>query len=522
MRASENAIIFSCYAWLFDEHRGCRSLKYSVNLCLRKRSVDKMNIGLNLSGRLLQFVLQLILLRLITTLLSKEDAAVLFVVLLISGAASLFLISPLGQYFNRHLIEFEKQRIVSLQLISFLAYAIFITPLVFFFAVAYFEIQEEMLVDRYVYIACTCYFFAITLNQVSIGSLNILGRSKEFVFYSLLTQGLILAQISLLSMVGLSYIKWLFCLIVSNVIVGCCALYSLLDGSQKDLYFKDRRDHWLLNIPVEFHKAWGFGRHLLIALVCIWIFQVGFRFELLPLLGVEQFALFSMGYSLAAVIFSGCEQIINSYCLPIYYRRVDSESASGAWEWLAQICLPTYIISLIVAFSFSEIFVFIFLDKSYVEAGYYMRIGAVFEFLRVIYNLVSLHSHGLKNPKLLIKPALIGALIFVVGQPLIMAFPNAHTLFGLVIIAGCSSLASLGYIYVSRTEKVDFVSSSLYKLIPFVALAFLIQEFLPATPTIFEAFIILMMAAVASLLYWIYLVKTIIIEIVNLENIKNA
>jgi O-antigen/teichoic acid export membrane protein len=477
-----------------------------------------MNFGLNLSGRLLQFVLQLILLRLVTTLLSKEDAAVLFVVLLISGGASLLFISPLGQYFNRYLIEFEKQRRVSLQLLSFLGYATCVTPLVIFFAVGYFEIQEEMLVKWHVYIACACYFFAITLNQVSIGGLNILGRSKEFVFYSLLTQGLILVQISLFSMIGLSYLKWLFCLIISNFIVGCCALYSLLDGSQKDLYVKDRREHWLANIPVEIHKAWRFGRHVLVALVCIWIFQVGFRFELLPLLGAKQFALFSMGYSLAAMIFAGCEQIINSYCLPIYYRRVDSESASGAWEWIAQICLPTYIISLLVAFSLSDIFVFIFLDKSYAEAGFYMRIGAVFEFLRVIYNLVSLHSHGLKNTKLLVKPALVGALIFVVGQLLLMAFPNANILFGLVIIASCSSIVSLGYIYVSRTEKVHLVSSSLYKLIPFIALAFLIPGFLPATLTMFEALIIFMIAGVVSFVYWFYLVKIIIIDIVNIKN----
>jgi len=249
----------------------------------------------------------------------------------------MFLISSLGQYLNRHIIEFEKQRVVSLKVILFLVYTIFITPLVFF-AVAYFEIQEKILDIRYVFIACACYFFANTLNQVSIRCLNILGRSKEFVFYSLLTQGLILVQISLFSMVGLSYVKCLFCLIVSNFIVGFCAIYSLLDGSQKDLYFKDRRDHWLLNISVEFRKAWGFVRHLLIGLVCIWIYKVGFKFE----------------------------------------------------------------------------------------------------------------------------------------------------------------------------------------LIPFVVLAFLIQEFLTATPTIFEAFIILMMAAVASFIYWIYLVKTIIIEIVNFENIKNA
>ena len=476
-----------------------------------------MNFGVNLLGRVTQFALQLIMLRLVTTLLDKTEAALLFVTLLIAGAASLLLISPIGQYFNRHLLEFENQRRVSLQLFSFIGYAACVSPFVIAISILYFGMQEETFVDWKVHAVSACYFFATTLNQVCTSGLNVLGRSREFVIYSVMTQLLILALISGLNLIGASHLGWLICLVVANIIVGCCACYSLLDGSHSALYSANQRAHWFAGIPLEAEKAWKFGRHVLIALLCVWTYQVGFRFELLPLIGAKEFALFSMGYSLAAVLFSGSEQILNSFCLPIYYKKAGSESPRLAWEWLARICLPTYLVALIVAFSLSDVLVVVFFDKSYLDASFYVRVGAMFEFLRVVHSLFAAHSHGLKKTDLLTKPAICGALVFLGGHLSLYNSPSATGLFVLVFCSACIATGYLIYTYAHSSQKVSLDTSTIYKLVPFGILTLILSEMIPNELTVLAAFGYLSVAAVISFVFWVYVVWDIVTEIVTLE-----
>lgn len=476
-----------------------------------------MNLGVNLLGRVTQFSLQLLMLRLVTTLLEKSEAAILFVALLIAGAASLLLVSPFGQYFNRHLIEFEDQRRVSLQLFAFLGYAACVSPLVSVISIVYFGVQEQIIIDWRIHLAASCYFFATTLNQVCTSGLNVLGRSRDFVFYSVLTQLLIVALIAGLNVIGPSYMGWLICLVIANTLVGIFACLSLVDRSHDTLYSASQRARWFSQMPSEAKKAWGFGKHILVALLCVWTYQVGFRFELLPLLGAEEFALFSMGYSLAAVLFSGSEQILNSFCLPIYYRKAGSESPELAWEWLARICLPTYLIALIMAFSLSDILVMIFLDKSYLDASYYLQVGAVFEFLRVVHNLFAAHSHGLKKTNLLMKPALCGALVFLGGHLLLLYFSSATVLFALVIFSSCVATGYLFRTYAHASQRVSIGSVAIYKLLPFGVLAVVLPEMMPIKLTALMALAFLALVAAISFAVWVYLVHDAIVEIMKFE-----
>ena len=63
-----------------------------------------MGFLINLLGRLLQFIMQFTLIKLVTMYLPKTEATKYFVILLVAGGASLILISPIGQYFNRKII----------------------------------------------------------------------------------------------------------------------------------------------------------------------------------------------------------------------------------------------------------------------------------------------------------------------------------------------------------------------------------------------------------------------------------
>jgi len=117
----------------------------------------------NLSGRLLQFFMQLALLKMITMYLTKTEAAIVFVVLLVAGGASIILISPIGQYLNRKIIEFERKEILSWQLTLFFGYTLFVSPVVMIISYLYFDIQE-MTVSVMVH-TVSCFYFIGSVVQ---------------------------------------------------------------------------------------------------------------------------------------------------------------------------------------------------------------------------------------------------------------------------------------------------------------------------------------------------------------------
>ncbi len=473
-----------------------------------------MDFLVNLLGRLLQFIMQLTLIKMITMYLPKTEAAQYFVILLVAGGASIILISPIGQYFNRKIIEFERKEILSLQLTLFFSYTVFVSPIVMIISYLYFGLQD-ISSSVMVYIASSFYFIAITFNQVAVGGLNILGRSKLFVGYSLLTQFLIIVQLFILNSFELNHLTWVGSLVAGNIAVGILALRSLNDGSHKIIQTNLKLGLSKNRIYLQMQEVWKFSGKILVTLICIWIFQVGFRFELLPMIGVEAFALFTVGYSLAVLIFAGCEQVLNSYCLPIYYKKIDSDlaSSSSAWNWLAAIAGPTYLVALFFTITFSNILAILILDSSYHSAAQYVKIGAILEFLRVIYSLLSLHAHGLNNTKLLVKPSLAGLLIFGLGHLILNFSLNYNSLLYLVIFSSSVAMYTLWHSYNKSDNPIKINSISMVKLLPLLSSLVLVYAYLPVDLSYSKMALVFCFSAIVCLLFWLAVFKATIVEI---------
>lgn len=367
-----------------------------------------------------------------------------------------------------------------------------------------------------VYIASSFYFIAITFNQVTVGGLNILGRSKLFVGYSLLTQFLIIIQIFILISFEISYLTWVVSVVTSNIAVGILALQALNDGSHKIIQINSKLRLLKKRIYLQMQEVWKFSGKILVTIVCIWIFQVGFRFELLPIIGVEEFALFTVGYSLAVLIFAGCEQILNSYCFPIYYKKIDRDlvSSSLAWNWLATIAVPTYLIALFFTVTFSNILTVLMLDSSYHSAAQYIKIGAILEFLRVTYSLLSLHAHGLNNTKLLVKPSLAGLLVFGLGHLIINFSLNYNSLLYLVIFSSSVAMYTLWYSYNKNNNRIKLDSTSMVKLLPLLTSLVMIYVYLPVDLSYPKMALVFVFSAIVCLLFWLVVFKATIVEIV--------
>ena len=78
------------------------------------------------------------------------------------------------------------------------------------------------------YVLVAAYFFALNFNQVCLSCLNILGESTLFVLLSLATQLLILVGVLWPTTQDPTSEAWVACLMLSNFLVGCIGLYSLL------------------------------------------------------------------------------------------------------------------------------------------------------------------------------------------------------------------------------------------------------------------------------------------------------
>lgn len=471
----------------------------------------------NFSGRLLQFFMQLVLIKLITMYLTKSEAAILFVILLIAGGVSIIFISPIGQYLNRKIIDFESEEIISFQLILFFLYTLCISPIAMTVSYLYFGIQE-ITVSLMVHLVSSFYFVGITLNQVTLGGLNILGRSKLFVGYSLLTQFIIISQILILNTIKLDHLMWVGSLVIANIIVGALAFHALNDGSYKIIHQHLKLGLLKNKIYDQIQEIWQFSGKILVTLVCIWIFQVGFRFELLPSIGADEFALFSVGYSLAVLIFAGCEQILNSYCLPMYYAKIhsDEDSSSTAWNWLAAIAIPTYLLALFFTITFSEILVILILDSSYQAAGFYVKFAAVLEFLRVIYSLLSLHAHGLNNTKFLVYPSLVGLFIFCFSHILINFSFIDNTLFYIVILSNSAAIYLLWRTYSKSCNPIKIIDNkAMLKLLPFVCILSIAFNYLPGNMSFSNAVIVFLGSVLICFSFWLFITWESVLEIIH-------
>ena len=290
------------------------------------------------------------------------------------------------------------------------------------------------------------------------------------------------------------------------------------DGSFK--VFRDDLKNSLLKTKIfeEIRKVWEFSGKIFITLICIWIFQVGFRFELLPIIGVYEFALFSVGYSVAVLIFAGCEQILNSYCLPLYYAKIESDSidASSSWNWLSKIAFPTYILALLFTISFSEILVLLILDSSYKDAGIYVKLAAFLEFLRVTYSFVSLHAHGINNTKLLVLPSLIGLLIFFIGYFSLKYFTINNSLLLLAMLSNFIAISCLWLSYRKDNNNLKILDTlSLIKLLPISFLLFFTFSFLPQDLSFITSFFALTIGMIIYFFAWISIVWQPVLEIIN-------
>ena len=171
--------------------------------------------------------------------------------------------------------------------------------------------------------------------------------------------------------------------------------------------------------------------------------------------------------------------------------------------------------ALFFTFTFSEILVILLLDSSYYAAAYYVKFGAVLEFLRVIYSLLSIHAHGLNDTKLLVFPSLVGLLIFCSGHIFLSFSLIDNALFYLVILSSSAAIYTLWNAYRKNYNPIKIDNRSVFKVLPLCCLLALVFNYLPANMCYLNAAIVFLSGVVVCFSFWLFIVWDSISEVVS-------
>ena len=364
------------------------------------------------SGRIMQFLLMLLTLKISTYLLVPAEMGKMALVTTTLAFVSLFLINPVGMYVNRQMHVWNQQGLVKHNLLYHWFYilgvslfASIVLGIVNYFGLMQLPISSSFLVS----FALGTLFFN-TINQTSIPSLNLLGYRFSFTVLSIATvvASLVFAVVLVINF-GHRAEFWLLGILGGQVLlalIGSWIFYGKLNQPKsKQLLSTSLKDA---------KRVLFFSWPIALAVGLTWFQSQSYRFFIDYSFGLNMLGLFVAGYGISAGIMAAFESVFTTYFQPEFYKKVaasDLTNQAIAWNEYAVAIIPSLILMLFVIAALAPQLTRIMLAQNYQNAAQYVVWGAAIEMFRVLTNVFSLAAHANKNTKLLISPNLLGAVI---------------------------------------------------------------------------------------------------------------
>lgn len=369
---------------------------------------------LTLVGRMIQFGIMFVSLKLMTELLSPVQMG--RVALITTGISffALFLVNPVGMYINRRLHSWfdsgyarTYMHLYALYILAVGAFAVLACLLV---SAAGFNLVG--LEPVWIAILVGGSLFFNTVIQTLIPSLNMLGRELSF---TILNVSSILVSL-LFSLIYSYYIDaaaeyWIAGTLTGQMLFSCVAYL---------VFF--RKYPAELNIPrptsSQAISVFKFSWPILITVGLQWLHIQGYRFALADLFGLAEFGLFAVGYSVAAALMSAGESILTTWFQPAFYRAINSKDESErnlAWSVYAGRILPLSLLGVSALIAASDILPRLMLGAEYQNVGNFVIVAAFAEWGRMLIGIFGLNAHRHMATHQLILPNALGAIITIFG-----------------------------------------------------------------------------------------------------------
>jgi O-antigen/teichoic acid export membrane protein len=421
-----------------------------------------VTVGVLAFGRLLQSVLQIVTVRLLTTVLSPLEVGRFYALASVQGWVSLMLGAAPWLYLNRNYLEWRRNDLDGSAFGVFLGYTVFLGGLtaLIAWALLYFSVVSTTILWLVAGSILGLWMVGASVMSQTALLVNLLGHSKTFVILRSggMITGLGLATWLTTSQANLAE-SWIFGLGVGNLGFACIAIVILLRLS--NLKFPKsltKREDVIFLVSNNRTSGASFMWPVMIMTGLYWVQSQGYRIPIAMYLGESELGLFSVAYSMGANVVIAAEAVIVSqWLVPMYYRKIVGMNANETDEvWRDCVAVIFPVIMVVGVFSvFAGPFMLRLLAHDNFQAAVYLSIwGGLAESIRVIAGLFYIGGIGRQNTRNMILPHIPGAMTVVVAAATIGYYNSLHWL-GLVIALSYFVLALSLWVYVDRKMIVE-------------------------------------------------------------------
>lgn len=436
------------------------------------------------SGRILQIIITLITLRVMTNVLTEKDLGLFYILNSLYMFASLFVLNPVGQYFNRYTNNWNGKGLLYIKFVSLLKFSLLIS---FIYALVLYGISKLGFFD-YSLAVCSIilvYLFSLTTNQFLIHTLNLIDKKIAF---SVMISGTALLNLILsflfvkISILELNHtLLWVLGITLSNSIVlafGCIYLRKQgkvsLDGNR--LFNKKENINILyFSLPIAFST------------IFMWFINSGYRFFIENQMGLIYLGGFGVAFGISAQIMTVAESLTTQILQPKLFKIIDSnhkiDRENALNFYITETILIYFVVAIFVTFYIQYIFLFL-VDNKFIVFSYIGVFAIWFEFFRATTNSIGMIAFSEKQTKLLILPYMISAIImaslFVFSYYHGASFNKEYILPMFVLISSVIS-CFLMVIYVRKRHQfrisVFFIIKRTIFIIPLVFISIYVPHF---------------------------------------------
>ncbi|WP_404273523.1 hypothetical protein [Yersinia similis] len=345
----------------------------------------------------------------------KSELGLVYYIITIQTFYSLFLINPVGQYFNRNTIAwYENGRLMN-HLKMQLLYVATIAIGAFFtlFIIDYLNYANFSFVDI---LLISFLILSLGGNQTILPLINMIGKRIAFVNLNLLTAVMsLIFSISIVFVFSKNAEFWVLGVIVSNILVSFISFIYL-----HVIFKKEKSDPETIlceyNLP-DILNIVRFSVPISIATLFMWYLNVGYRIQIENNYGLVYLAIIGIGLSISNQVFSIVESILTQYMIPGLYKEIEGANkvkVERVFNHYLNTIIPIYLfLAILLSFSIKNTLPLL-VNESF-SSGYAIIVfGAWIEFSRVVTNALALASQIERRTRTFIPAYLLGgAFLFV-------------------------------------------------------------------------------------------------------------
>ena len=420
-----------------------------------------VTVGVLAFGRLLQSVLQILTVRLLTTVLSPFEVGRFYALASVQGWVSLSLGAAPWLYLNRNYLEWRRSNLHGSAFGLFLGYTVLLGVLTALigWVLLYFSVVSATILWVVTAGGLALWMIGtIVMSQTAL-LVNLLGHSKIFV---ILRSGGMIAGLGLATWLATYQSNlaesWIVGLGIGSVGFACVAIVILFRLSNLKFpgSFTNREDAAHL-FTSNRSSGFSFMWPVMVMTGLYWVQSQGYRIPIANSIGEAELGLFSIAYSMGANVVIAAEAvIISQWLVPMYYRKIvgmNPDETDMVWRDCVAVVFPIVIVVGIFAVLSGPFMLRLLAHDSFQSAVYLSVWGGAAESIRVIAGLFYIGGIGRQNTRNMILPHVPGAVIVAIAASTIGAYHSLHWL-GLLIALSYFVLGISLWLYVDRKMVV--------------------------------------------------------------------